>query len=166
MKPERLFFQLTRLGWPGALGTALLLAALAGDLLGNRPLERELAQRQASTVRRALLPVAGERIAKPVAVPRERVEAALPRLFAAARHHGLALDEGRYLESGKGGEPRRLRIDLPISGPYPALRAFLAELLDHNPALQLLSLELLRDDIGETELEARLGFVLNLEAER
>ena len=42
----------------------------------------------------------------------------------------------------------------------------LAELLDHNPALQLLSLELLRDDIGETELEARLGFVLNLEAER
>jgi len=36
--------------------------------------------------------------------------------------------------------------------------------LDENPALRLESLELRRDDIETTDLEARLRFVLNLEA--
>jgi len=166
MKAERILFQFARLGWPGALGAALLLAALAADLLVNTPLEETVIARQAEAARRALLPVAAERVRKPVALPRERVETALPRLFAAARHHGLLLDEGRYSETGKEGENRRLRIDLPVSGSYPALRAFLAELLDENPALLLESLELTRDDIGTTELEARLRFVLNLETAR
>jgi len=171
MKAARILFQFTRLGWPGALGAVLLLAALAADRLVNTPLEETLAASQAAPARRALLPPAAERIQKPIALPRERAEAALPRLFAAARHHGLSLDEGRYAEtvkpgqSGKVGEDgRHLRIDLPVSGPYPALRAFLAEMLDENPALRLESLELRRDDIETTDLEARLRFVLNLEA--
>jgi len=187
MKAERILFhvlfQFARLGWPGALGAALLLAALAVDLLVNAPLEENLATRQATAARRALLPQAVERVRKPLALPRERAETALPRLFAAARHHGLQLDEGRYAETGssgetgnsgeiakageaKSGEKRRLRIDLPVNGTYPALRAFLAEVLDENPALLLESLELTRDDIASTELEARLRFVLNLETTR
>ena len=182
MKAERILFhvlfQFARLGWPGALGAALLLAALAVDLLVNAPLEENLATRQATAARRALLPQAAERMRKPLALPRERAETALPRLFAAARHHGLQLDEGRYAETGstgetgntgeiaKAGEKRRLRIDLPVNGTYPALRAFLAEVLDENPALLLESLELTRDDIASTELEARLRFVLNLETTR
>lgn len=163
MKAARILFQFTRLGWPGALGAALLLAALAADFLATTPLEETVATRQAAAARHALLPAAAERARKPIAVPREHAEIALPRLFAAARHHGLRLDEGRYAESGKAGENRRLRIDLPVIGPYPALRAFLAEVLDDNPALLLESLELARDGIEEAELEARLRFVLNLE---
>lgn len=160
----RLLFQIARLGWPGALGAALLLAALAVDLLASAPLEAVVAARQADAQRRALLPSGAERADKPVAVPRERAETALPRLFAAARRHGLPLDEGRYLETGRPGEAdSRLRIDLPLSGDYLALRAFLADVLDENPALTLESLELTRDRIEETELEARMRFVLNLE---
>lgn len=160
---SRVIFQFARLGWPGALGAGLLLAALAVDLLANAPLEESLATAQAAAAHRALLPPVAERVRKPVALPRERAEAALPRMFAAARHHDLLLDEGRYAELGKAGENRRLRIDLPVSGTYPALRAFLAEVLDDNPALALESLDLTRDNIEETELEARLRFVLNLE---
>jgi hypothetical protein len=160
---DRIQFQLVRLGWPAALGLALLLGAFACDQWLNQPLEEELANRQAAAARRALVPLVRERVRKPVALPRERVEAALPRLFAAAHHHGLALDEGRYAETGKRGDAR-LHIDLPVSGAYPALRAFLAEVLDDNPALELESLELTREDIGTTELEAHLRFVLNLEA--
>jgi hypothetical protein len=164
MNAERILFQLTRLGWPGALGVALLLAALAADRWVTAPLQEQVATRQAEAARRALLPAPAERVRKPPALPRERAETALPRLFAAARHHGLQLDEGRYAETAKAGETgRRLRIDLPVSATYPALRAFLAEVLDGNPALRLESLELTRDNIEETELEARLRFVLNLE---
>jgi hypothetical protein len=166
MKIARIQFQFARLGWPGALGAGLLLAALASDPLFTTPLEETVQAGQAEAARRALLPVAAERVRKPLALPRDRAEAALPRLFAAARHHGLLLDEGRYAEAGKMEENRRLRIDLPVSGTYPALRAFLAELLDENPALALENLELARDDIAATELEARLRFVLNLETTR
>ncbi len=163
----RLQFQLARLGWPGALGAALLAAALAADPLVNAPLQDEVATRRAEAARRALLPLAAERAPKPLALPHERMETALPTLFAAARHHDLSLDEGRYAETSKVGEAgRRLRIDLPVSGTYPALRAFLAEVLEKNPALLLESLELTRDDIGATQLDARLRFVLNLEAAR
>jgi hypothetical protein len=164
MTVDRILFQLARLGWPAALGSGLLLAALAGDMLVNKPLEEDLATRQVAAARHALLPNARERVRKPVALPRARVETALPRLFAAAHHHGLVLDEGRYAETGKSGDGRRLHIDLPVSGTYPALRAFLAEVLDDNPALLLESLELSREDIGEKELEAHLRFLLNLEA--
>ena len=160
----QLLFQVTRLGWPGALGAALLLSALAVDLLVSAPLEETVAVRQADAARRALLPVVTERVRRPLAVPRERVETALPRLFAIALQHGLSLDEGRYAEMGKAGDVGwRLRIDLPVSGSYTALRAFLADVLDENPALILESLELVRDSIEETELEARMRFVLNLE---
>ena len=163
MKTARLRFQFARLGWPAAVGGALLLIALAADPLVNAPLEETLATRQAESARRALLPAAAERAHKPVAVPREQAETALPRLFAAARRHGLRLDEGRYAVTGKGEPGQRLRIDLPINGSYPALRAFLADVLDDNPALLLESLELSREDIAATELEARPRFVLNLE---
>jgi len=166
MKRERVLFQFLRLGWPGALGAALLLAALAVDLLLTPPLEETVLARQAEAARRALVPLPAERLRKAPALPRERAEAALPRLFAAARHHGLTLDEGRYAETGKAGESHRLRIDLPVSGTYPALRAFLAEVLDDNPALALETLELSRDDIESTQLEARLRFMLNLETAR
>jgi hypothetical protein len=166
MTRGRILFQFVRLGWPGALGAALLLAALATDLLLTPPLEEEVLASQAEAARRALLPLPAERVRKPLALPRERAETALPRLFAAAREHGLRLDEGSYAEVGKAGEDRRLRIDLPISGSYPAVRAFLAEVLDENPALGLESLELARDDIESTQLEARLRFLLNLETAR
>ncbi|MDD5391047.1 MAG: hypothetical protein PHD37_17050 [Gallionellaceae bacterium] len=162
----RIQFQLARLGWPGALGAVLLLAALAADPLLVAPLEARLADAQSVAASRALLPTPAERQKKPLAVPRERVETALPRLFLAARHHGLSLDEGRYAETGKPGESQSLRIDLPVIAPYPTLRAFLAEVLDDNPALRLESLELRRDDIAATELDARLRFVLNLETAR
>lgn len=166
MSTARILFQFTRLGWPGALGAVLLLAALATDLLVNLSLEDEIATRQAEAASRALLPAVAERAHKPITLPRERAETALPRLFLAARHHGLSLDEGRYAETGKPGESRFLRIDLPLSASYPTLRAFLAEVLDDNPALRLESLELRRDDIAATELDARLRFVLNLETAR
>lgn len=162
----RLLFQLGRFGWPGALGAALLLAALAADLLANVGLEEEIAARRLEAARRDLLPAVAERSRKLPAQPRERADVVLPRLFAAARRHGLHLDEGRYVESGKDAEARRLQIDLPVSGDYPAVRAFIAEALDDNPSLSLDSLELTRDDIGVTELEARPRFVLNLEAAR
>ncbi len=165
MRLDRFVFQLARLGMPGALGALLLLAAVAGDLLVNAPLEETLATGQAAAASRTLLPLASERVQKPLAVPRERVEAALPRLFAAARHHGLVLDEGRYAET-RVGDNRRMHIDLPINGPYSALRAFLAEVLNDDPALLLEHLELTREDIATTDLEAHLRFVLNLEAPR
>jgi hypothetical protein len=157
---NRLLFQLERLGWPGALGVLLLLAALLADPLLLQPQEEQVANARADAARRALLPARDERRRTVRAIPRERVESALPRLFAAAANHTLDLHQARYTETGQG---EGLRIDLPVMGTYPDLRAFLAELLDDNPALRLESLELSRDRIEDTHLEARLRLQLNQE---
>lgn len=161
----RLHYQLMRLGWPGGLGVVLLLTALAADPLIHAPLEEQVANARAAAAHRALLPRRDEPRKALRVVPRERVESALPRLFEAARHHGLDLDEARYAETGDqpGIRSATLRIDLPVAGTYPALRAFLAELLDDNPALGLDSLELTRESIEDNQLEARLRLRLNLE---
>ena len=164
---SHIVFQASRLGWPGGLGAALLLAALVADVAWLAPQVTAVAVQQSAAARRALLPAHRAAPARPL--QRQQVEIVLPRLFRAARQAGLRLDEGRYAQSGaQTGEPggRRLRIDLPLSGHYPALRRFLAQVLNDNPALVLERLDLRRDSIESAELEARFSLVLNLEAER
>jgi hypothetical protein len=162
MTLNRLWFQLIRLGWPGALGFGLLVLALLADRALIVPLEKEAAEQRLAAARQLAAPVIPPP-AKPAAPPRATEEAVLKSLFAAAHQHGLVLDEGRYTLGG-GAYAKRLRIDLPISGSYPALRGFLADALEGNPALTLETLELSRDTIEATELEAHPRFLLNLEA--
>lgn len=162
-------FYLGRLGKPGMLGALLLLGSLvflstvvrskqaaledmsARNALARQAAAAELASRSDDGASRsALAPEAA---------------AALRRLYAAADESGLELAKGEYrlLETGDA-RMRHYQFLLPVYGSYADVRKFLALALNQEPALALASMQLRRDAIESTELDAVLNFTLYLEA--
>lgn len=162
-RSDRLLYPLLRLGWPGALGAGLVVAALLADAVLLRPGEAELA---AMAGRRTAVTVPGEADARATAQA-DGTEATLRRLFASARRAGLDLDQGDYqLTRGQAEGPAHYRLALPVQGRYPAIRGFVADLLNDEPALALAALRLSRAAIGDDRVEADLQFVLYLRGAR
>lgn len=175
MKPglyDWLAWLAARLAWPGLLGLALMLVAGAAQFGLTRPMSvetRDLAARAerlasrppapdpASAARQAAHPLAGR-------LPEsERDAEILAGLFAAAGRAGLALDQGNYrLTVDRIAGLQRQQITLPVSGAYPAIRAFVAQVLARHPSLALDGLELARDGIGAGDVRATLRFTLYL----
>jgi hypothetical protein len=162
-----LAFAAARLGWPGLLGLGLLLAALWLDRYQVQPLETAAAESGARAERLTRQP-------RPSAAPAPAAALAdsLPadagapegvaRLFVAATHAGLSLEQGSYRPASDQGGLQRYQITLPVSGEYPAIRAFLAEALERQPGLALDSLALSRESIASAEVKARLGLTFYL----
>lgn len=161
-----------RLGWPGLLGLALLAGGVAVCLAVVKPMDAEVLRFQDQAEQLAKRDTS---LAPPVQVKDWREDlpsdhqayGRLTRLFQAAEAAGLALDEGSYRtqferaakdQAGLG----RLVISLPVSGDYSAVRGFLAQALNQDPAVALESLRLSREAMGETELMAELRFALYL----
>lgn len=159
-----------RLGWPGLLGLALILGAAGICQTLVRPMEGEaaaLADQARALARHQATPVVAVRDWRADLPADHEAHGRLTRLFQAAESVGLALDEGSYrtqhdAPAGLG----RLVIGLPVSGGYLAVRDFLAEALNQDPALALEHLRLSRETMGETELKAELRFALYLEGRR
>lgn len=169
MNLDRLLYPVLRLGWAGAVGAGLIVAALVLDAGVLVPLE---AERNALVEKNALAavvkPVAGVRPGQPAMTAHaETAEATLRRLFAAARQAGLSLDQGDYqLGLGQDGRPARYQFTLPVLGAYPAIRGFIAQMLNEDPALALGAVEMSRPTIEDNELDATLHFVLYLKEAR
>jgi hypothetical protein len=51
---------------------------------------------------------------------------------------------------------------LPVTGDYPAVRAFVAEALEREPSLALDGMRLVRESMDLGEIEAELRFTLYL----
>lgn len=163
-----------RLGWPGLLGLALATGAVAVRLAVVGPLDGEVARLQAQA--RDLAQTAARRQAAASVRVRDwradlpadhQAYGRLTRLFRAAEDAGLTLDEGSYRTQFEAPSPGqaglgRLVIGLPVSGGYPAVRAFLASALNQDPALALENIRLSREVMSETELVADLRFALYL----
>ena len=162
-----LAYVIARLGWPGLLGLGLLVAAVLLDRYQVQPLATKAAE----------LGVRAERLSRQprpiIAPPPEALADRLPtdadapegvaRLFAAAKHAGLSLEQGSYRPAGdKGAGLRRYQITLPVTGEYPAIRSFLAEALERQPGLALDSLALSRETFASAEVKARLGLTFYL----
>lgn len=157
---------LSRLGRPGLAGLGMLALTAMAWATVLAPLEAQLRADQVRADRLASRPPqiaqpAGERDWRADLPPGHAGHAHLARLFAAARDSGLRLAEGRYQESRDvGSGVTRLAISLPVSGRYPAIRAFVAHALTRQPGLALETLRLSRDHLGDKEVQADLRFVL------
>lgn len=162
---DLLLHRFGRLGRPGALGGALLAAALAVELFAVRDTVTEADRLAAANARTRHAVRTAPRAAAPVAIPRSlAAEAVLAHLFGAADRAGLTLARGDYkLLAGDAGTGRRYQLSLPVRGRYPAIRVFLAAALDDNPALALNDLRMQRDAIESEDMEATLRFTLYLE---
>jgi hypothetical protein len=86
---------------------------------------------------------------------------ALARLHNAASAYGIALDQGEYrLSQDGGGRLLRYQITLPVQGPYPNVRKFVARALRELPAASLDQMSFERARIGEHRIDARITLTL------
>lgn len=144
--------RLTRaVGWPGAAAVALLVFGVIFHFQVTTPLREHIAEvRHDANDLRAK--VATRRVASKAAVdpvgqlaefydffPDGNAMAdTLDSLNVAAAQENLTLEQGEYrLAPESVGQLSRYDIALPVKGPYPRLRRFIARALRDNPSLAL-----------------------------
>ena len=88
----------------------------------------------------------------------------LARLNSIAKASGLELASAEYRLSSSGGEQRLLRyqVVLPVSGSYKMIRVFVARALRELPTMSLDLVQLERETIGDTTVEAQISFTFHL----
>jgi len=157
--------------WMGTLG--LLLAAAVLQVAVLRPLQarRMAAQEDLRTLATpGLAQPAAARPSDPVATGftaldvldrslRPQADAAVQvrRVYRIAARHGLAIGQASFQHSV---EPQvgidHVQITLPLNAAYPPLRRFVEDVLRELPNASVDQLSLKRNQVGQTQLEARL----------
>lgn len=95
----------------------------------------------------------------------ENVERHLQTIFDKAGAQGLTLAEGRYqVAENAAGSYQTIRVELPVTGPYPAVRRFAEETLLAMPHAALESIQFRRESTRDTEIKAQLNFSLYLDS--
>ncbi len=171
----RVRFAARRLGWPGLLGLALI--ALAWPLMHwgvdakrqeTQQLRSRLAVQQAAPAPKDPQRDAAERLAQ----LQQRLSTAsqalstIEHLHQAAALRGLILASGEYRMTGQGRAlAQRYQITLPVLGPYPQLRGWLADVMNAQPALALEELSFSRPNAADANVQARVRWTLYLRAD-
>lgn len=174
------------LGVWGLLGLILTIASLLFYQVKVRPLAPLIQQAQAS--QQLVKPHTGPQMSQQVA-PTEntaqqlasfytrfpnalQLPEALALMHSLAKQKRLALNSGDYkltqLKQNKIANAHALtkyEIVLPVTGQYPQIRSYLADVLYQLPALALTDLQLQRESTLEANLEAKLVFVLFVKGE-
>ncbi len=85
------------------------------------------------------------------------------QLHRVASRNGLMDTRADSRDTLETGTPLvRVKIEIPVTGSYTAIRNWIAELLKTLPSLTLDGLELRRADIAKPQLDARVRFQLLL----
>lgn len=162
-------------GWPGAVGIALLVAAvgLYGVVLTERSAKLATLKKEGASLRERI-----DRAAKsgiPVSSSADELQKFygffatggatdwLDKLYAAADTAGLTLDQGEYRTvPDKTGKLIRYQVTLPVKGSYGQIRRFVDLALVEVPIASLDDISFKREAIGATQLEARVKLTLFL----
>ncbi len=184
----RLHIALTRLGWLRGGSVLLLVIGLLAWLVaipwGQQHLATrqvaieaasEAAQRHATSVAQgqtaddADASHATARLAQFRAALGEarEIEAHLKSLYAIARQSGLVVDQAEYhfaADAQGQYQYQTCQLSLPLRGSYANLRHFAEQALRTMPFLALDEFSLRREDIHDTQAQARLRFTLFLTA--
>jgi len=164
-------FLLYRHGWPLALAVVLGLLAAGLHWLVVVPMKERLAElrteQRALLAKRAAPDPSGQTASDRIDAVKQRLAgeaatlAAIATLHEAARAHGVELARGEYRLMADGRAPwQRYQITVPARGSYPALRHWLAEVMEAVPAASLDELGLRRDDAGDAMVEARIRLTI------
>lgn len=90
-----------------------------------------------------------------------QLNAELGRLIEMATEQGLQVPNGDYrLMPGKDGLFNRYVLNLPVKGNYRKIRHYVTVVRGEFPDLAVDDITLRRDNIGNTDVEAQLRFVL------
>lgn len=169
-------YQIRRLGRGNLAGMLLIAAALVLQLTlvrGTRQETRKTqeqieALRSGSAKTNESRPTSAKREAGVFPGPEAR-ESILVRIYALAGQQGLSLENGEYrlipdtTQKATSGNLAKYQLSLPLRGQYPALRAWLANVMNEMPTLALDDFSLKRDTVANPEVEARVRFTLYFE---
>lgn len=87
----------------------------------------------------------------------------LARLMTIAKASGLELASAEYRLSSSGEQRlQRYQVVLPVSGSYKMIRVFVARALRELPTMSLDLVQLERETIGDTTVEAHISFTFHL----
>lgn len=165
-RPERLVAALLRwrwvwqqrMGWPGAAGAALLLAAVAATGAGQALqaqretlLRQHVARLDASVKVASSTPGPDPRDAAWMAIPVEGQRGAqLSTLLSLLKRSRAEAHGAQYrLEDTEPGL-RRLHVTLPVRGSYASVRSLVAELMNTLPNASLDGMDLEHETEGGT----------------
>ena len=164
-------------GWPNIAALALSAAVIAFYFLMLSPLQRDLSDfkyevesLRGKVATRRSAPVApgasGQLAAFYGFFPQTDVLSnTLAKLYDAAAKQNLMLDQGEYhLAPTQEGRLMRYDIVLPVKGPYPKLRSFIAQALKDNPSLALEGITFNRQAAIDIGVEAQVRFTLYMRA--
>lgn len=168
---------LRRLGPLGLAGLVLGLGAAGYAASGIAPLEERIATLQ-SDIRRAETAARSRRASKapqPSSTseqlaafyaklpPVEDAIALVAKLNEAAVAADLKLQSAEYrLVADPAGRIARYQVSLPVTGPYPQIRKFVAGMLRAVPTASLDEIVLKRDSIQSARLEAQVKLTVFL----
>jgi Tfp pilus assembly protein PilO len=165
------------LGSAGLVGLVLLALAAALHVGRVMPLERELATLEAeagslqSRLRsgKTLAARGDESSAEQLAQfyayfpPSSAAPALLGKIHAAAAANGIVLRSGEYkLERSSEQRLARYLVTLPIAGSYSQVRRFVSAVLADVPAASIDEIQMRRENIAATTLEARVRISIYL----
>jgi hypothetical protein len=162
-------YQLMRVGPAGLTGIGALLAAAIAALALLLPahqsvvaLRDELAKAGhagATTVRPEQSP---QQFAASLPT-REQIPAILGVVLVQATDAGIVLEQGRYTFSpATSNRLARYTFEFPVKAGYANIRTFIDKSLAALPALGLDKLHVERKNVGDTVVNAEVGFVIYL----
>jgi Tfp pilus assembly protein PilO len=173
-------YRLAQLGAVGTLGLVMVLVAVIGWFTVIRAGEKELAnshkklaslQQQVQT--KSSLPVSSAlnheeqlRVFYNSFPSADKVPDALKRIYRAAEKQELMLETGEYnwLQTGSD-RLARYRISLPVKGSFKEVLGFMDSVLYDNPTLALENAAFKRDKVDDAAIEAKLVFVVFVDAQ-
>jgi len=162
-----------RLGRAGQAGAVLLLAGIAAALAVLWPagLQMDAAAtalraaqaRQASGANAMVVepPAPDQQLKSYYAMLPKPSEAPIwiERIYQIANNEKLPLAKGEYaVQQDPNGRLSKYLVTLPMRGDYPKIRRFIQKAFDTIPVLALEEISLQRQNIAETDVEARLRF--------
>ena len=171
--------QVRRWGWPGAIGLLLLAAAAVLSLVWLPALRDEsaLLNARADAAELTAEPLSSKRRTATALTPAPQAfadsfppaatrQARLGALWSLAAEHGLDPKRSELRLS----PPRELgllrySVNMPLSGPYAALRAFIEDAQRLDPALSVDRLRLRRASVRATTVDADLTWSLYMKTE-
>jgi Tfp pilus assembly protein PilO len=166
-----------RLGWTGRLGILLLTVAAVLHVLRVMTLEDEIQSLQTEAGHLQQRMRSGQGLGnKPNETSAEQLasfyayfptsDAApslLGKIHAAAAANGIVLRSGEYkFDRQPDQKLARYAITLPVVGSYSQLRKFIAAVLADVPAGAIDEIQMHRESISNTQLEARIRLSLYL----
>jgi 4-amino-4-deoxy-L-arabinose transferase-like glycosyltransferase len=173
-------YYLQRLGLIGGLGLALLLLTvlawavlvraaehqIQSDLRKVAALRQQVAAKSNLPVNTALDREEQLRVFYNGFAKADTVPDTLKHIYQAAAKQALTLDTGEYARLQTGPERlARLRVSLPVKGSFKQVLGFMDQVLQDNSTVALENAVFKRDKIDDDALEAKLVFLVFVDAQ-